>query len=400
MQYYKLPNGQIYAVNIQTKDVSQVSSIPAGSAVINWTSNRSLPPALTGKINVQTSGTSIPAPAPTSTPAPIPPTSATPPLNITTTKLGTGEVVYNVPQGLGLKNDDVVKMRGRFYRVNGGFMTPWPAPFDPAEFIDLDKTTFASIPVLTPVPEKALFKNTTAYKALSSDAQALVDMAFSAFSGTPEQQNIFSNALTQAQTLADPYAKSQLMLSGAEFGLAIARSTNDYEKQAEILKRTQTDIASELKLNKDFLSLEQQSDIARETGKYSEDFLTIADQAAEKGITFGTGARSRALAEERRSTQFQDVIQSTQRKYNFQVKELELKAARGDVDAQKRLDTIQKEQGFELQKIGQSAERVLGSASAGGLGLTGFTPQGGALGDVEQQRRESIIKLAGAAITK
>ena len=250
------------------------------------------------------------------------------------------------------------------------------------------------VPVPAPVPATAAFKGTDAYKALSADAKALVDMAFTTFSGTPEQQQIFANALTQAQALADPYAKSQLMLFEAEFKLAIAKTTNDYAMQTEILTRLRTDLAAELKLNKDFLTLDQTAAMARELTGYDEDLLTIADQAAEKGITFATGARSRALAEERRGAEYEDVIQSSQRLYNFKIKDLELRAAKGDVAAQKELEALPGQKGFELQKIGQAAESVLGTAGAAGLGLPGFTPVGGVLGDVEQQRREAILKAA------
>ena len=249
-------------------------------------------------------------------------------------------------------------------------------------------------PAVAPVLSKALFKGSAAYKALSADLQKLVDLAFTTFSGTPEQQQIFSDALMNAQVLAEPYAKSQLLLFGAEFKLAIAKTKNDYAEQSEILTRARTDIAAELKLNQDNLTLEQTAAMAKELKGYDEDLLTIADQAAEKGITFATGARSRALAEERRGLQYQDVIQSTQRKYNFQIKDIELRAARGDVAAQKQLANLPGQQGFALQKIGQSAERVLGSTGVAGLGIGGFAPQGGALGDIEQERRKAVIDAA------
>ncbi|MEK7500377.1 MAG: hypothetical protein AAB649_07305, partial [Patescibacteria group bacterium] len=82
--------------------------------------------------------------------------------------------------------------------------------------------TTTPAPVLAPPPEKSAFKNSAAYKALSVDVQALVDLAFSTFTGTPEQQQIFANALIQAQALADPYAKAQLALSLGEFQSKIA----------------------------------------------------------------------------------------------------------------------------------------------------------------------------------
>lgn len=241
-------------------------------------------------------------------------------------------------------------------------------------------------------PAKSLFKDSAAYKALSADAQGLVDLAFSTFSGTVAEQQIFADALTQAQTLADPYAKTQLALSLGEFQSKIAFNQGDLTRASEIITRTRDQISEDVKANKEFLTLEQQANIATETRKYDEDLLTIADQAAEKGLTFGTGARSRVLAEERRGTQFQDVIQSSQRQYNFKIKELELKAARGDIDAQKQLEDLQAKSSFNLESIGRSAEKVLGTANL--PGTPSYTPVGGVLGDIEQEQRKTILDVA------
>ena len=249
-----------------------------------------------------------------------------------------------------------------------------------------------------PPPAKSLFRNSAAYQALGTDAKSLVDLAFSSFSGTLEQQQIFVDALTQAQALADPYSKSQLLLFGAEFELAVAKTKNDYEAQAEILNRARTDLAAELKSNEDFLNLEQQSNLAKELKTYDTDLLTIAETAEAKGLTFATGIKSRMGAEERRGEQYQDVIQSTKRQYNFRIENLKQAARQGDIKAQKELENLSSQQGFKLQNIGQQAERVLGSTGLGGLGLGGFISQGGALGSVEQERRKSIIDIARLGI--
>lgn len=245
---------------------------------------------------------------------------------------------------------------------------------------------------------KMSFKNSAEYKALSKDLQDLVDTGVRAFLGTDSERSAFTDALTKAQQLADPYAKSQLALYKAEFGTKIAQTTEDYKASKDILERTRGELAEDLKRNKDFLTLEQQADMAKTLRGYDEDLLTIADQAAEKGITFATGARSRALAEERRGVEYQDVIQSGQREFNFKVKDLELRAARGDQEAKDKLNQIERNKGFDLQKIGQSAERILGSTGAAALGLPGYTPQGGSLGEVEQERRKSILEIASTAI--
>lgn len=247
---------------------------------------------------------------------------------------------------------------------------------------------------LTPPPANSAYKDSDAYKSLPQDLKDLVDLGYSSFIGTPEQQKNFTDALTNAQALADPYAHSQLLLATAEFQLAIAKSNNDYKAQVDILNRTRQSIADDLKLNADHLTLEQQAEMARATTAYNEDMLTIADAAAEKGLTFGTGARSRSMAEDIRTTQQQDIVQSSNRSYNFQMDDLKARAARGDTEAQAQLDNLSKNNEFNMSSIGQAAERVLGSGGAAGLNLPGFTPQGGALGSIEQDRRTAILNAA------
>lgn len=242
------------------------------------------------------------------------------------------------------------------------------------------------------------YKDSAAYKALPKDQKDLVDLGVTSFLGTPQQQQAFTDALTQAQTLADPYAKSQLALFTAEFQTSIARTNFDYNAEKAALERTRQTLAEDLISGREYLTLEQQADMARQLRAYDEDLLAIADQAAEKGLTFATGARSRALAEERRGTEYQDVIQSSRRKFNFQVKDLELRAARGDAEAAAKLNTIQGQRGYDLAKIGQSAERILGTANL--PAIEGFTPTGKSIGQVEQERRKSILDFASYAIPK
>lgn len=256
--------------------------------------------------------------------------------------------------------------------------------------------TTVSTGTLPSPPANSAFKNSSSYKALSKDLQDLVDLAFSTFVGTPEQQQIFSDALKKAQELADPYSKAQLALAFGEFQSRIAFEQGDLERASNFLESTRQQIQQEVALNKENLSLQQQAEIAKQIKGYNEDLLTIADQAAEKGLTFATGARSRVLAEERRGQQMQDVIQSTQRETNFRMNELSARAAQGDTKAAQQLADLKAKSSFNLETIGRAAERVLGSANV--PGGTGYTLSGNVLGELEQERRKSIIDIASLGL--
>ena len=261
-----------------------------------------------------------------------------------------------------------------------GFSAPVTQPA-PVSGVSVDITK----PVTT-----AAFKGSAAYKALSQSAKGFVDIAYNLIEfGGEAEAKFFANAVTQAQAVAEPYFKAQLALAKAEVLGSIAEKNFDYETRKEVIERTRDEILQDVVRNRDFLTLGQQSEIARTVKKYDEDLLIIADEAAEKGLTFATGARSRALAESRRTEQFSDVIQSSTRRHNFQIKELELKAARGDVSAQRELASLSGQKGFALQSIGRAAEEVLGSSNL--PSIESFTPVGGTTGKIEEEKKRAIV---------
>ena len=261
------------------------------------------------------------------------------------------------------------------------------------KFIPEGKYTAKGIDI-TKTPEGVSFKKTDEYKNLPQEMRDFIDIAYNTIEvGGEEEARMFSNAITQAQAIADPYFKTQLAMAKAEVFGAIAERTQDFEARREAIQRARDELMEDVSRNKDFLTLDQQAEISRTVKSYDEDLLAIADQAAEKGLTMATGERSRALAEERRTSQFQDVIQSSRRRLNFQLKELELKASRGDIAAQKQLSDLQAKQTFGLQQIGRAAEEVLGTANL--PAISGFMPTGDAMGKIEEEKRRAVISDVG-----
>ena len=242
--------------------------------------------------------------------------------------------------------------------------------------------------------ESIQFKSSKAYKSLNAELKDFVDVAYELISvGGEEEAKQFASALEQAQSVADPYYKTQLALAKAEIIGSIAEKNKDFELRSEVIKRTRDELLADVKSNREFLDLEQQAEIARTIKTYDEDLLSIADEAAERGLTFATGARSRALAEVKRKEQFGEVIQSNTRKHNFQMKELELKASRGDTDAIKKLEELSSSKTFGLQQIGRAAEEVLGSDRVDELGLGSvYKKVGGSIGKIEEEKRRKIIE--------
>lgn len=308
-----------------------------------------------------------------------------------------GEPIYNVFD----ENDNLVE--GGDPRLKGIIIEnlldrPGGAP---ADFVD---KKFEPAPGAIPPKEgeeaPRVFHEFDAYKGLSDDDKLFVDEMFSLvqFGGEQEAQ-IFANAIKQAKGIADPFFRAKLGLALAETIGKIAEVTGDFETQKEVMERARDELLQDVRRGRDFFTLEQQSDIARLTNSYQSDILQIADLAAEKGLTLATGARSRELAESRRQEQFGDVVESSTRRFNLQIKELELRASRGETEASKQLESLKSQRTLRLESIGRGAEELLGTEGLGGVtGLGTFTPTGGVLGDIEERKRRSLISDTAAFV--
>lgn len=251
----------------------------------------------------------------------------------------------------------------------------------------------------TPVTGKA-FQDTDAYKALSAEDKAFIDQAFNLISvGTEKDAEIFAQAVQKAMDLADPYFKSKIALAKAGVGVQLARLSNNYDAAKDLIEKTQKQLLEDVAANKGFLSIEQQAELAREAKDYGYDLSSIANEAADKGITFATGERSRVQAEQKRTDQYSDVVQSSNRDYNYKVAELEKAAARGDEAAATELANLTKDKELSLKDIGHSAEQILGSGNLTGIpGIDGYQPVGGVTGQIEEEKQRTLISDVKGAV--
>jgi len=234
------------------------------------------------------------------------------------------------------------------------------------------------------------YKNSAAYQALSAEAKNFVDLGYDTISvGSELEAQQLSDAIAHAVGVAEPYYRAQLILALGEIQGAIARQKGDYETKYRIIKATRDRIAEDVSIQSGNLTLEQQSDLSKIVRGFDEDLLAIADTASEKGLAFATGARSKILADERRREEYQDVVQSSKREYNYKINELRTKASRGDEDAAAELADLEKGNTLALQKIGRTAETVLGSANM--PNVPGYVAGGGVIGSIEEDKRKSIL---------
>lgn len=241
---------------------------------------------------------------------------------------------------------------------------------------------------ITDVPENVEFKNTDAYKNLTPEEKEFIDMGFQLITlGGEQDARMFANAISQAKSVADPYFKAQISLTQAEIVGKVAELNLDFDTKKEIIERTQKELSEDVASQKEFLSLEQQADIARANKDLDQDLLSLRDQAAAKGITFSTISEQ---AQARAVTKTGDVVESVKRQSNFRVKELETKAARGDISAQKQLEAMRSGKSLTSQTIGRRAEEILGSSGIPG-GIEDYVPIGGIKGQIQEEKQRAVL---------
>jgi hypothetical protein len=245
------------------------------------------------------------------------------------------------------------------------------------------------------IPGDVAFRNSEAYQGLTQEEKDLVDLSFNLVTvGNEQDAKLFADALKAAKDKADPYFKAQITLATGEIGAKIADLNNDYDTKKSIIERTRKELGEDIDLASDSLTLQEKSDLAQVAKGLDHDLLTIGDQAAEKGRTFGSGYMSRDYAEQLRKEEADNVVQSTERDTNQKLAQLKIKAQRGDLDAQQQLKTLEQGKTSSLGEIGRSAEQLLGSTGVTNVpGLTpSYTPSGGVTGTIEEDKANAIIK--------
>jgi hypothetical protein len=158
------------------------------------------------------------------------------------------------------------------------------------------------------------------------------------------------------------------------------------QTQIEKNQRLIDSIKENLSSNKEFLTLEQQSDLATLAQNYEVQQEQLVGGAADAGLTFST---KRKLAEQRLSTTQTGLVESTERKYNKQIADLTTEAERGNIEAQKQIEDLQKRMGQNVTALGRTAEQQLGTSNL--PQLEGYTALGNISGKMYEDKTKDIF---------
>lgn len=228
--------------------------------------------------------------------------------------------------------------------------------------------------------------NDPSFKALPRDMQEIALYNYNIQKANDKDKaEKLSAALEQATQMADPYWRNIILIAQDEVMRGFEQAEGDMNSSVERQQRIIQNINEDLSRNKDFLSLEQQSELSNISRNYEFAHDQLLDSAAGAGLTFST---KRKIAEKRLSEENQGMVESTNRRYNKQITSLTTEAERGNTEAQKEIENIQRNIRESKTNMGRSAETYLGTGNL--PTLSGYTPLGNVPGQVYEDKVKDV----------
>lgn len=224
------------------------------------------------------------------------------------------------------------------------------------------------------------------YQKLSPDQQELVKYNFE--TGRADNKDTakkLAESLDEATKQAEPYWKSFLEIARDETIRAFTDTENEYGFQKDQLETKIAQIGEDLVKNRDFYTLEQQSDLAKLKQSYEQQRDGVIEDAASRGLTFST---KREVPLKQLSDYNENVVESTNRAYGKKLEDLNTESTRGIQDAQSRIAALDTEKKAKLTDIGREAEQKLGTENL--PTLEGYTSLGSVSGDYYENKVKDI----------
>lgn len=224
------------------------------------------------------------------------------------------------------------------------------------------------------------------YQNLGPDQQELVKYNFEiGQADSKDKAKKLQEALDEATKQADPYWKSFLTVAKDTITRAFDDTKNEFAYQKQDLETKISQIAVDLTKNRDFYTLEQQSDLAKLKQSYEQQRDGVIEDAANKGLTFST---KKEVPLQQLSSYNENVVESTNRAYQKKQEDLATEAARGTQAGTERIGQLNTELGAKLTDLGRTAEQNLGTANL--PALEGYNPLGNVSGDYYENKVKDI----------
>lgn len=224
------------------------------------------------------------------------------------------------------------------------------------------------------------------YQKLSPDQQELVKYNYQiANEDSKDASKKLAQSLKEAQKQADPYWKSFLKVAQDEVTRSYDDTMHTADFQKSELETKIADISEDLAKNRDFYTLEQQSDLAKLKMSYEQQRDGIITDAADRGLTFST---KREVPLKQLENYNANVVEATNRDYQKRQDDLATDSQRNIDESNARLAEIERQKQVDITGIGRKAEAELGSDNL--PKLEGYDPLGKISGDLYQKQVADI----------
>ena len=209
-----------------------------------------------------------------------------------------------------------------------------------------------------------------------------------------QNQQILADALTEAEASANPYFAEKIRMAKEELTRALGKQSDDFASQKTTLESKIEQINEDLAVSKDRLTIDEQSELAKQKKNYEYQLEGLVENASKAGLTFSS---KRALAENRLSEEQSDLTESTQRIFQRQIEDLQKAAGRGDTEARNLLTDYERMYGENVTTLIRGTEQQVGTENLPALpALPGVSPLGGVTGNLAEQKQADILQRAEA----
>jgi len=224
------------------------------------------------------------------------------------------------------------------------------------------------------------------FGALSPDLKEIAIYNYEIQQANDKQKaEALGKALEMATEQADPYWKNILLVAQDEVLRGFEQAEGDFESSVARQQRIMQNINEDLASNREFLTLEQQQDMTNLSRNYQVNQERLIEGAANAGLTFST---KRKIAEQRLSAENTGMVESSTRRYNKNIEDLQKAASRGTEEAQETISDMQRNIGDYRTNIGRSAEAYLGTENL--PALPGYQPLGDITGGFYEDKVKDI----------
>ncbi|MCK9578696.1 hypothetical protein M0R01_04400 [bacterium] len=210
------------------------------------------------------------------------------------------------------------------------------------------------------------------------------------------KQTEFQNALKLAGEQADPYWKEKLNVLKDETNRALGTlETDEATNEAELSRRSQ-EITDNLTYNKGYLTTEQQAELAKQKDTYDQDLVALRESMAAKGLS---SSSIKTQAGEQLAKSNAGVVESTQRQYAKQLRDLGVNANSSITDITSQINNLKKKLGENKTDIIRKVESYLGSTdTTTNINNSSSYLLGNIKGTIGEEKGTDILQRANALL--